>query len=140
MIFLLTYYDPTVQPVYACSFHNLFFFFNDTATTEIYTLSLPDALPIYELAAGGLTIEPFLLVLSCSSSGAWRLRIALGEQLVQGIPPPLLGLHDETSALNRDADLGARLQVQDIEQRGRDGQHDRAADLAQIGSVHAFFL
>src|ERR1022692_4279121 len=25
---------------------NWFFFFNDTATTEIYTLSLPDALPI----------------------------------------------------------------------------------------------
>src|SRR5574340_1600581 len=28
----------------------LFFFFNDTATTEIYTLSLHDALPIYERA------------------------------------------------------------------------------------------
>src|SRR6266496_6418288 len=27
----------------------LFFFFNDTATTEIYTLSLHDALPIFEL-------------------------------------------------------------------------------------------
>src|SRR3989442_12197262 len=27
----------------------LFFFFNDTATTEIYTLSLHDALPIYHL-------------------------------------------------------------------------------------------
>src|SRR3712207_8951874 len=27
----------------------LFFFFNDTATTEIYTLSLHDALPIYPL-------------------------------------------------------------------------------------------
>src|SRR5258708_11340478 len=27
-------------------FHILFFFFNDTATTEIYTLSLHDALPI----------------------------------------------------------------------------------------------
>src|SRR5438477_5910319 len=26
-----------------------FFFFNDTATTEIYTLSLHDALPIFEL-------------------------------------------------------------------------------------------
>ena len=25
----------------------IFFFFNDTATTEIYTLSLHDALPIY---------------------------------------------------------------------------------------------
>src|SRR2546428_6742205 len=28
--------------------HYLFFFFNDTATTEIYTLSLHDALPIYQ--------------------------------------------------------------------------------------------
>src|ERR1051326_9586380 len=28
----------------------LFFFFNDTATTEIYTLSLHDALPIYVAA------------------------------------------------------------------------------------------
>src|SRR5438309_10333763 len=27
----------------------IFFFFNDTATTEIYTLSLHDALPIYRL-------------------------------------------------------------------------------------------
>src|SRR2546426_9785493 len=27
-----------------------FFFFNDTATTEIYTLSLHDALPIYRVA------------------------------------------------------------------------------------------
>src|SRR5260221_4463769 len=29
-----------------------FFFFNDTATTEIYTLSLHDALPICALAQG----------------------------------------------------------------------------------------
>src|SRR3712207_7036673 len=28
------------------------FFFNDTATTEIYTLSLHDALPIYAVAVG----------------------------------------------------------------------------------------
>src|SRR3712207_7077346 len=27
----------------------IFFFFNDTATTEIYTLSLHDALPIYRI-------------------------------------------------------------------------------------------
>src|SRR5260221_4352308 len=27
--------------------NSIFFFFNDTATTEIYTLSLHDALPIY---------------------------------------------------------------------------------------------
>src|SRR5438552_11062028 len=30
-----------------------FFFFNDTATTEIYTLSLHDALPICRLESGG---------------------------------------------------------------------------------------
>src|SRR5258708_38308966 len=30
----------------------LFFFFNDTATTEIYTLSLHDALPILEYSVG----------------------------------------------------------------------------------------
>ena len=29
------------------TFMALFFFFNDTATTEIYTLSLHDALPIF---------------------------------------------------------------------------------------------
>src|SRR2546422_8077702 len=31
----------------SCWFIHLFFFFNDTATTEIYTLSLHDALPIF---------------------------------------------------------------------------------------------
>src|SRR2546422_4842294 len=36
-----------------------FFFFNDTATTEIYTLSLHDALPILALVgqAGGTLVE-----------------------------------------------------------------------------------
>src|SRR2546429_10011432 len=33
----------TIDRIALCSF---FFFFNDTATTEIYTLSLHDALPI----------------------------------------------------------------------------------------------
>src|SRR2546426_2077576 len=32
---------------------SLFFFFNDTATTEIYTLSLHDALPILSPRRGG---------------------------------------------------------------------------------------
>src|SRR5947199_5577335 len=38
-----------------------FFFFNDTATTEIYTLSLHDALPIYP-AAGNIGGGGFMLV------------------------------------------------------------------------------
>src|SRR3712207_7273968 len=47
---------------YACLFIFLvvFFFFNDTATTEIYTLSLHDALPIY--LAGALEGHTTLLV------------------------------------------------------------------------------
>src|SRR6266508_3361108 len=35
-------------------FFNLFFFFNDTATTEIYTLSLHDALPISDWTASSV--------------------------------------------------------------------------------------
>src|SRR5256885_16340531 len=41
-----------------------FFFFNDTATTEIYTLSLHDALPIYSHEP---TPEDNELVTLCSS-------------------------------------------------------------------------
>src|SRR2546429_9004732 len=39
-----------VEPLGMCY---TFFFFNDTATTEIYTLSLHDALPICRWRAGG---------------------------------------------------------------------------------------
>src|SRR5438034_11840611 len=39
---------------YSHSYFSVFFFFNDTATTEIYTLSLHDALPIYDPRLGGL--------------------------------------------------------------------------------------
>src|SRR2546422_8648816 len=36
-----------------------FFFFNDTATTEIYTLSLHDALPIYRGAQPARRLEEY---------------------------------------------------------------------------------
>src|SRR2546427_806842 len=36
----------------------LFFFFNDTATTEIYTLSLHDALPILRRHGGAVLLDP----------------------------------------------------------------------------------
>src|SRR3712207_7281913 len=39
---------------YQVSYMSVFFFFNDTATTEIYTLSLHDALPIS--AGAGLVL------------------------------------------------------------------------------------
>src|SRR5476649_3085040 len=40
------------------SVSTFFFFFNDTATTEIYTLSLHDALPICHRATGKLPPAP----------------------------------------------------------------------------------
>src|SRR2546425_13028023 len=52
-----------------------FFFFNDTATTEIYTLSLHDALPIYELGLVDV-VRPLLQQaepLDLGSRGAARL-------------------------------------------------------------------
>src|SRR3989442_10114383 len=52
--------------------HSLFFF-NDTATTEIYTLSLHDALPISRCRRRGLP----LLVLLLPLHGRVRLHLAL---------------------------------------------------------------
>src|SRR2546427_5973054 len=37
---------------------HLFFFFNDTATTEIYTLALHDALPILEFTKSAKHVSP----------------------------------------------------------------------------------
>src|SRR5258706_9601029 len=43
----------------------LFFFFNDTATTEIYTLSLHDALPICRAMAGFVFLHDWRRRQSC---------------------------------------------------------------------------
>src|SRR2546423_10638029 len=46
--------------------HQVFrlFFFNDTATTEIYTLSLPDALPILKKVQQGFTLIELMIVVA----------------------------------------------------------------------------
>src|SRR2546425_2718349 len=44
-----------MMPILYCLF---FFFFNDTATTEIYTLSLHDALPILQYYKRALEVRP----------------------------------------------------------------------------------
>src|SRR5471032_3421802 len=41
------------------AFFFCFFFFNDTATTEIYTLSLHDALPNFHEMFGNTTLQPY---------------------------------------------------------------------------------
>src|SRR5437879_11084433 len=49
------------------------FFFNDTAPTEIYTLSLHDALPISEYFTGTVRIDP--LFAACDPARAVGARV-----------------------------------------------------------------
>src|SRR5260221_6608911 len=73
-----------------------FFFFNDTATTEIYTLSLHDALPIWAYAEkikGALQTLPFLRDI----------------QYPQVFDYPTIRSEEHTSELQSHSDLVCRL-------------------------------
>src|SRR3989442_2779995 len=80
--------------MFRLSIAHAFFFFNDTATTEIYTLSLHDALPIYaRLRLGEADLE--------------IARVELGERLADG---DLLARSEEhTSELQSRPHLVCRL-------------------------------
>src|SRR5437879_9310686 len=56
----------------------LYFFFNDTATTEIYTLSLHDALPISKLAEEALRRSEGYLAEAqrLTGTGSWAWNVA----------------------------------------------------------------
>src|SRR5260221_7617879 len=70
------------------------FFFNDTATTEIYTLSLHDALPIYERSGQSFSVRRFRQVPQ-QDAGVLRTR---GERS-----------EEHTSELQSHSDLVCRL-------------------------------
>src|SRR3712207_7651119 len=57
-----------------------FFFFNDTATTEIYTLSLHDALPISLVAVAGDREQPSAVLVEQQ-----QLRVLVAEQRRQPV-------------------------------------------------------
>src|SRR5437588_11185626 len=88
--------SPTVQS-YAFSSFPSCFFFNDTSTTEIYTLSLHDALPI-------------------SSTVALASSVARYTDQTSGVPewpsllmPPASRSEEHTSELQSHSDLVCRL-------------------------------
>src|SRR2546430_8954484 len=59
-----------------------FFFFNDTATTEIYTLSLHDALPIYSYKTGAATYTDSVTKTQYTiGSGGVRIGLGIGPAL-----------------------------------------------------------
>src|SRR3712207_9301476 len=78
----------------------MFFFFNDTATTEIYTLSLHDALPIFLIGPDEGTHLPVLdivhKVTADASGGSLKIEewgLPAGEM----IPPHTHAREDECS-------------------------------------------
>src|SRR2546430_6164089 len=84
------------------------FFFNDTATTEIYTLSLHDALPIYEqdgrLGSNGRARAPF--------AGGRRRASAPSHTRLGGVRPHRARAHrseEHTSELQSQSNLVCRL-------------------------------
>src|SRR3712207_7167493 len=56
------------------------FFFNDTATTEIYTLSLHDALPIFRAIQPGIHSGPRAVMPSVTFGGRPALKVGGREQ------------------------------------------------------------
>src|SRR5256885_12877648 len=73
----------------------IFFFFNDTATTEIYTLSLHDALPIF-------AHDPIVI-------GKGRDPSLLRDQRIAGDAPPIDRSEEHTSELQSPCNLVCRL-------------------------------
>src|SRR5256885_13258396 len=79
-----------------------FFFFNDTATTEIYTLSLHDALPIYRPRLNGAAYFTILASGACPSS----LALANASSTC---PSPSIRSEEHTSELQSPCNLVCRL-------------------------------
>src|SRR2546430_4579617 len=93
-----------------CFFFFFFFFFNDTATTEIYTLSLHDALPIsriwaelHEKAFRRLGGSPRVVVLDNLKEGV------LSPDIYDPTFNPLYRSEEHTSELQSQSNLVCRL-------------------------------
>src|SRR2546430_11448996 len=86
----------------------LFFFFNDTATTEIYTLSLHDALPIYRIRPAVARGRPARQPPGVPPGGAWEVESFAGRGGL-GTNPPRPRSEEHTSELQSQSNLVCRL-------------------------------
>src|SRR2546430_8900200 len=82
----------------------VFFFFNDTATTEIYTLSLHDALPICRILAVGDAA-----VVSGYVGGETQVLSARGGLIMPGFADGHTRSEEHTSELQSQSNLVCRL-------------------------------
>src|SRR5690348_17691600 len=67
----------------------IFFFFNDTATTEIYTLSLHDALPILAPPSNAFSTSGSVGRLSCSARVMMACTPARSEEHTSELQSPV---------------------------------------------------
>src|SRR3712207_8348205 len=77
-----------------------FFFFNDTATTEIYTLSLHDALPIFIGTVGDAAVVPAPVEVTRSNGTTATLTENLQGTLLNAGPMPTLHRDRKSTRLN----------------------------------------
>src|SRR5438034_7543675 len=92
-----------------------FFFYNDTATTQIYTLSLHDALPIFQVEQHRLQGPRTQMIrgdphvhLRCTSAHA-RAQIACGVRPSSAVTCAAGRSEEHTSELQSHSDLVCRL-------------------------------
>src|SRR2546429_6342463 len=94
-------------------FSSFFFFFNDTATTEIYTLSLHDALPIY------------VQILECKTAG-----INGAKLWKEGVPEYIQRSEEHTSELQSRLHLVCRLL---LEKKKTSNRSDAETAVSMLG-------
>src|SRR5206468_12219150 len=90
----------------------LFFFFNDTATTEIYTLSLHDALPISRCWVWLKSVSPRIVTVpaTCPTNSTARSIHSTLPRLLAALPGTAAARSEEhTSELQSRSDLVCRL-------------------------------
>src|SRR5258708_39209223 len=88
----------------------LFFFFNDTATTEIYTLSLHDALPIYVLPrTPGNNVYVGFMVWSNFTATKCRGLVSLNQVIKEIQRNQSAARSEERFSRNAETDLVCRL-------------------------------
>src|SRR2546427_8734956 len=85
---------------------SVFFFFNDTATTEIYTLSLHDALPICPLFFRECHSAIYKIIALRSLQPRYFLAMINGDAHVA---PPSIRSEEHTSELQSQSNLVCRL-------------------------------
>src|SRR5256885_3657781 len=99
--------------------HSFFFFFNDTATTEIYTLSLHDALPILmQLVSDGRVTMRDPMTDRPIGEAEVREKFGVGPDKV--IEVQALRSEEHTSELQSPCNLVCRLLLEKKKERDND--------------------